>query len=196
MLKLILKAKYFLLTSLFFLSITPLSHAWYQPGVTQLDVDQIYQEKTNWCWAASAEMVLEYYGHNETQQNIANYGTPTQSNTWNWLYGSSSNPTRRGVDRILDHLGNIDTIRKKCRLSLDEIWQQIVAENDPFVMRWAWTSGGGHSLVGCGWVFLPPNIPWIELNDPWYGNSVSSYSWVIGGQPGDDREWTHSLIIE
>ena len=48
-----------------------------------LNVSLCSQENTNWCWVASAQMIMKYYGVNKTQDEIymAAKGTTTVENT-------------------------------------------------------------------------------------------------------------------
>lgn len=153
---------------------------------TVLNVSQIYQEQTEWCWAATSQTVLLYYGFNLTQQQIAQYGTDGV-NTWNWIWGSSTNPTRNGIDLILEHFGSIQTTRYESALSLTTSTTNINS-NKPFFIRWGWDSGGGHFVVCHG-----TNSSSLYLMDPWYGPTINSYSWVVDGST---HTWTHSLTMD
>ena len=42
----------------------------YMAGVPTLQFQQASQKSTNWCWAASIEMVLKYHGLNVTQESM------------------------------------------------------------------------------------------------------------------------------
>ena len=44
------------------------------------------QRNSNWCWAASIQMILNYYGVNITQEQIVekSYGKSTNGNLPNW----------------------------------------------------------------------------------------------------------------
>src|SRR6266513_2976234 len=44
------------------------------------------QKNTNWCWAASLQMVFNYYGVNISQEDIVarSYGTDVTGNLPNW----------------------------------------------------------------------------------------------------------------
>ena len=152
-------------------------------GAVILDVDQIQQEMTNWCWAATSQSVLRYYGHDFTQTQIAAYGTDG-ANDWNWLYGSTENPTRRGIDMILHNFGGLES------LSYERSFDIVESESDinsgkPLFVRWGWNTGGGHFVVLKG---IEDNTAY--LMDPWYGATINSYSWVLSGS---GHTWTHSL---
>src|SRR4029434_6572103 len=69
-----------------------------------LNVPQNYQEKDQWCWAATSQSLLTYYGVNLTQTEIAQYGTGGQ-NIPNFL--AVSDATKNGVTGILDFFAGI-----------------------------------------------------------------------------------------
>lgn len=150
-----------------------------------LDIPQKYQEEDQWCWAACSEAVLDYYGTIRTQTDIAQYGTGG-ANIWNWIYGSTLNPTRRGIDLILLHFGEISSMGRPTVLSQATVQGEIDGGR-PIVIRWGWDSGGGHHLVVRG---IEPDS--IYLMDPWNGPTINSYSWVCDGA---NHTWTHSLQL-
>ncbi|GAB4342929.1 MAG: hypothetical protein Kow0089_18370 [Desulfobulbaceae bacterium] len=151
-----------------------------------LSVPQRYQEKDQWCWAGVSQAVLEYYGTSKTQTQIAQYGT-NGLNIWNWLWGSSTNPTRNGIDLILMHFAGLPTGKYSSYLSKTTV-QYYIDGRKPFVIRWGWDSGGGHFVVGKG-----ISGDYVYLMDPWNGPTVSTYSWVVRGS---SHTWTHTLTNE
>ncbi|MCP3966180.1 MAG: hypothetical protein GY750_04410 [Lentisphaerae bacterium] len=148
------------------------------------------QEKTEWCWAATSEMVLVYYGWKGTQDEIGQLGTDGV-NTWNWLYGQTSNPTRYGVNLILQTLNNkIQSEPVEDKVTFNEIKQNI-SKGNPVPIRWGWDNGGGHILIIAGYTSSNQTV---ELYDPWPGNGHATvkYSWV---KSGDQHTWTHTLLV-
>jgi hypothetical protein len=150
-----------------------------------LTVKQHDQEQDQWCWAASSQAILEYYRTIKTQTTIAQYGTDGQ-NIWNWLYGSTTNPTRNGIDLILLHFAKLATTHYGNSLAESSVKTQIDAHR-PFVVRWGWDTGGGHFVVARG--LVSDNM---YLMDPWYGPTINTYSWVCRGS---SHTWTHSLTM-
>jgi hypothetical protein len=153
---------------------------------TVLNVPQKYQEQDQWCWAACSQAMLIYYGTTKTQAEIAQYGTDG-ANTWNWLYGSSNNPTRNGINLILNHFAELATTPYDSYLSQNRV-QTEINSRQPFVIRWGWDSGGGHFVVGKG-----IDGDYLYLMDPWYGPTINTYSWVC---QGSSHTWTHSLTLD
>jgi hypothetical protein len=152
---------------------------------TVLDVKQHYQEQDQWCWAGSSQAILEYYDTVRTQTQIAAYGTDG-ANIWNWLWGSSTNPTRNGIDLILLYFAKLATTRYGSSL-LESSVQALIDARRPFVVRWGWDTGGGHFVVARG--IEGDNM---YLMDPWYGPTINTYSWVV---QGSSHTWTHTLTL-
>ncbi len=152
-----------------------------------LNVPEDYQEQDQWCWAATSQAVLTYYGTNVTQSQIAQYGTDGADN-WNWLYGSSTGPTQNGVDLILYYFQQITSTPYANALSQDVVRTEICTNARPVVIRWGWNSGGGHILAIRGL----DNDGTTYLMDPWYGPTINTYSWVLSGS---SHTWTHSLQL-
>ncbi|MBN1675931.1 MAG: C39 family peptidase [Kiritimatiellae bacterium] len=157
-----------------------------------LAVDQVDQEKSQWCWAACCEATLRFYGVKATQTQIAEYGTGG-SNVWNYLYGSGTPSEdgiyRRGCDLVLDHFGAVDSDGYTGTLSLSALQAEIDAARPVFV-NWEWDGGGGHILLARGVVNSN-----VYLMDPWYGASVNDYDWVCNGG-GHTWKWTLELWTE
>jgi len=151
---------------------------------TILNVTQHNQEQTQWCWDASSQMVLEFFGHTYSQSAIAQWAVGGQ-NIPNYLYGSTDS-SMHGCDEILDHFGSISSTGSASAMSLSTLASEISAGR-PAVIRWGWDSGGGHILVVRG---TDGNS--VYLNDPWNGQSVNNYSWVY---QGGGHTWTHTLKL-
>lgn len=167
-----------------FIIILTLSHLSY--GLV-LDIPENQQLENNWCWAGSSQSILQYYGHEISQYEIAEYGTEG-ANTWNWLWGESFNPTRKGIDMILAYFGEIVSLGYESSLTFSQIQDEIDALR-PFVIRWGWDNGGGHFLVGSGY-----SGDYIFAMDPWIGEmTYSNYDWFCNG---GNHTWTHTLVLE
>ncbi len=165
-----------------------------------LNVDEVIQEQDNWCWAAVSACVLDYYCTPTAQCEIAEYTRNVASwhdfgNTdccvnpylgcdyWNYNWGYPGS-----IQDILVHFANITNNGVTSYLSVSSI-QSNLAANRVFVIRWGWTTGGGHFLVGYG--YSSNNVYYMN---PWYGEgmSIGTYSWVCNG---DDHTWTHTNVL-
>ncbi len=164
-----------------------------------LNVPEVIQEQTQWCWAAVSKCILNYYGYSVSQCQIAEYTRqnaqwyyfgpvncctdPTQGcNYWNYNYGTSGS-----IQDILQHWG-VQNNGVAYALSTTEITQQLQAHR-PFVIRWGWTSGGGHFIVGHG---LSGST--LYYMNPWPGEGLkfSTYSWVVSNS---DHTWEHTNVL-
>ncbi len=159
------------------------------------------QEQDQWCWAGVTKSILEYYGENSTQCQIADYARsviswhdfgsvdccldPSQGcNYWNYNWGNAGS-----IQDILVHFGNIQNYGYGNKLSLNQINTEITAHR-PFVIRWGWVAGGGHFLVGYG----ISNTNSIHYMNPWFGEGlhISTYDWMVGD---GNHNWTHTNIL-
>ena len=150
-----------------------------------LTVPQHYQVMDQWCWAATSQSVLEFYGTVLSQAEIAAYGTDG-ANIPNYICGTSSSPTRRGVNMILDHFAGIVTTWGQSALSQSDLGSDVCA-NLPPVILWTWDSGGGHIAAIRG-----VDGDTVHLMDPWYGATVNTYAWVCRGS---SHTWAETLRI-
>ncbi len=166
-----------------------------------LNVSRITQSQTEWCWAGTSACILEFYGKKIPQCQIAEYArtsetfsdisfgnqdccvSPTSCNMWNNLYGGPGS-----IADILIHFSNLGSNTVTTELTLAEI-TTLMENNRPFVMRWGWTSGGGHFLVGHG--ISGENIYYMN---PWpgEGKKIGTYSWM---KSTSDHTWTHSTTL-
>jgi ABC-type bacteriocin/lantibiotic exporter with double-glycine peptidase domain len=152
---------------------------------TVLNVPQEYQEQSQWCWAASSQAILAYYRTTKPQTEIAEYGTDG-ANIWNWLTGSSTNPTRNGIDLILLHFAKLATSHWWNYLSQAQVESEIDARR-PFVIYWLWDGGGGHFVVAKG-----IDGDYMALMDPGAGPTLNTYSWV---RQSSSHTWTDTLTL-
>jgi len=168
-----------------------------QAAVVTLGVPETIQEHSNWCWAASSKAVLDYYGSVQTQCAIANWAWGRNdccgNNDFNWSHACNQANCMYGgsgcIDDILSHWG-VSSSGHGSAFS----WDTVVARIDvcrPFVIRFGWTGGGGHFLVGYGY---DDSGNYVYYMDPWPGNGYtkSLYSWTASAS---DHTWTHTLEV-
>src|ERR1043166_3427368 len=163
-----------------------------------LTVSEVFQEQTEWCWAACTKCVLGFYNYSKTQCEIADYtrtvatwhtyGTtdcctnPYQGcNYWNYNWGYAGS-----MQDILYHFGNITTTNFGTYFTPAQIQTEINGGH-PFIFRWAWNSGGGHFLIGYG---ISGTDIYYMNPIPGYGYQISDYNWVVSD--GSNHTWTHT----
>ncbi|MCX6280333.1 MAG: T9SS type A sorting domain-containing protein [Bacteroidetes bacterium] len=162
-----------------------------------LNVPEITQEQNQWCWAGVSACTLDYYCTPTAQCTIAEYTRNVATwhsfgstdccvnpnlgcNYWNYNWGYPGS-----IQDILVHFDNITNNGVGSYLSLAEITSNIQL-NRVFIIRWGWTAGGGHFVVGHG--ISGNNIYYM---DPWYGEGykIATYDWV---KYDGNHTWTHT----
>lgn len=164
-----------------------------------LAVPAVTQEQDQWCWAGVSNAILSYYGNPVSQCEIAEYtrthadwrdfgpahccSDPAQGcNYWNYNWGENGS-----IEDILKNWG-VESYGYSSALTLPEVEREIKAHR-PFIIRWGWTGGGGHFLVGHG---LENGM--LHYMDPWYseGLKVAVYDWVVAGST---HTWTDTNVM-
>ena len=172
-----------------------------------LNVPRYEQETGFWCWDASCEGIIHYFGQTiggtvgdttVTQQQIADYAVGGSMYLGNWLTGNDpANGYYHGCDDVLANWG-VSSAYIGRPLTTTEI-QGVLGTGNPIDIEWDWdTVGGGHNVVICG---LEDSL--VTVNDPFYhggGVLVEDTSWVYhglswpGGTSGSfTHTWTQSL---
>ncbi len=163
---------------------------------TILPIAETEQRHNQWCWSGCSTPILNYYGESVSQGEIVQYAYGDSSvNQWNWLNGHAAVQYNgrtyypHGINEIMDHW-NTPNRYGMYKLTQSQ-WKAEIDGGHPFVIRWGWNSGGGHFVVGMGYL----NNGQYQIMDPWYGNgyTVSSYNNVA--YPNNGR-WTHSLTTD
>lgn len=192
-----MKRKRTLLLTGIFVLFGLIGSASYLGGDVTLAVPECIQEYSNWCWAGTSQAVLDFYGQYPEQCEIANVAWNTSKcctgstnfydrvkgcNKANFLYGSNGS-----IDVILSNWG-VDSVGTDDPMT----WTESVSELDndyPFIMRWGWSSGGGHFLVGYGYITTGS---YLKYMDPWPGEgyTTSLFTYVVSAP---DHDWTHTL---
>ena len=165
-----------------------------------LNVPLVTQQHSEWCWAGSSQAILNYYGESPSQCQIVNwayginYACGSSYFDWN-SYANAPNSLFGGggsVQDILWNYGGISNYAYNYAIS----WNSVVNDinnNRPFVIRYGWTNGGGHIMVGRGYETWN-GTNYIYIMNPWpgegqtydtYDDAVSSY----------DHNWTHTLRV-
>lgn len=119
------------------------------------------QHQSNWCWAASGEMTMEWLGATIVQCDEANkrFGrtdccnspVPSVCNNGGWpefdKYGFQAEHTTDAA------------------LSWDDIKNEIFCRKKGFCNSWHWNGGGGHMMVISGYAVIG-GVNYVYLRDP------------------------------
>lgn len=148
----------------------------------QIGVPAEAQTYSLWCWAASSRMVSRYLGGSSASQcQFVKWGKRTSSCpnvTGDFGTDVSSALLSAGIYSP----GNVSW----SAISFNTIKGQIDS-NKPVLIRWQWSSGGGHMLVVKGYNTSGSTVTYI---DPGNGSvSTRSYSWM---KSASGHTWTHS----
>lgn len=132
------------------------------------------QRNSNWCWAASIQMILNYYGVNITQEQIVekSYGKSANGNLPNWT-GSfnviTSNLNKLSADNDGEKYKVAATISYGAPTPAYLI-QELSAQH-PVLIGYQTSATSGHAVVvtACSYTqsAYGPIIQSIVVRDPW-----------------------------
>ncbi len=144
------------------------------------------QETNMWCWAASGQMCMAYFGTTVSQCDEANkeFGRNDCCN----------NPAPalcvKGGWPEFDKYGYTFTRSSNAALTWPQLTEQIYCAKKPFAFSWHWTGTGGHMMVARGYASID-NTNYVYINDPWEPNvgnqRIIAYSAYVSGS--DHTHW-------
>ncbi len=144
-----------------------------------LDVQQFKQETGQWCWAASAQMVMNHHrklnGEEPLVQcEIVNRAFTTPPEETCCPDGLNDiNRCHQGwwVEKALK-LGEFESLEPKQNPGREELWNILTSQicaNQPVIYENHFQGGGGHSNVIYGYRGNDNNVDsgrWVEIYDP------------------------------
>ena len=146
------------------------------------------QETSQWCWAASGQMCMDFLGNNVSQctqannrfsfSNCCNSPTPGACVLGGWPEFNKYNFTSKNT--------------VNAPLSWDEIRQEIDCSNRPITYTWHWAGGSGHMVTVVGYSTGECNEQrFLHINDPLPVNTGSNYTITyeayVAGDPGSSH---------
>lgn len=156
------------------------------PASSQLTVPLRAQEASNWCWAASAQMIVEYLGHSgtdSTQCSQANRKNFTHKNCCSKpIPAECDQPEWPDFSYFTDRGGRTITYKMTQNAPLsEEKVKSLLAPRDPknpcsftpFAFTWHYTGTGGHMMVATGYRIVDGELV-IEVNNPLAVNKGST----------------------
>lgn len=190
-------------------------------------LQEVLQEQTEWCWAATTRAALLYFGVDKKQCELAEWtrthntandryfgatdcckNPSGQCNTWNyfWMNGSPKKGVGGTIEDLLVQFGtNAKTTRyeddpnttaNEGQRGLQDFSAAIDGGKLVFI-RWAWSDGGGHFIVGYGY-----DGTLIHYMNPWPGEGlkIGEHSWMASGAStvngkSKTHSWASSLEV-
>jgi hypothetical protein len=150
------------------------------------------QQQTNWCWAASTQMVVQYFGNPISQCQVVNT-VKGLTNCCGYANMSMVPETGDAGNCIGCDCGGGGVYAPFGRsaknssspLSWEQLQNALACTNTPVVFAWAWCGGGGHVMVVTGydstsgtdnvWVDNPEDPdPELMTYDEWANNAPCS----------------------
>jgi Papain-like cysteine protease AvrRpt2 len=142
------------------------------------DTTLYFQRTTEWCWAASGQMILHFFKKNVSQCTQANeqFGlhkcckkkTPGDCISSGWPH--------------FEIYGLKPAIKCNQALSWEEVKTQLYCRNQPFAFTWHHIgSAGGHMMVAVGYKtveatqFVCVNNPWPPMQGDFYCHTYEEY---------------------
>jgi hypothetical protein len=205
----------------FFVLLIGLCMATASPAQTGASLTNRGQEMSNWCWAATSEMLLDWDGSPVDQTAIANFAI-AGLNRGNYLDtgtaggwgpfpipGTSMVFYQKGVKQVLEEFGPLKSDVHRSALSEADA-KKFLDDDKPFIIAEYWTGGGGHVMVAKDYAGSNFSIedPWpIDFNprpgNPGISASVpydtlrgtgTSYKSVVYGLSGGNN-WGRTLTL-
>lgn len=138
-----------------------------------LAVTLFAQETPMWCWAASGQMCMSYFGKNVSQCEQAK----NEFNVANCCGSSQGMECIQGGWPEFNKYGFSNSVTVDEPLSWDEIEHQISCLKKPVAFSWHWVGGGGHMMVLTGYN-ISNNERYVTILDPLPEN-VGSQSTIL-----------------
>ncbi len=132
------------------------------------------QRNSNWCWAASIQMIFNYYGVDIAQEDIVarSYGTDRYGSLPNWT-GNFEVITNNLNNWNIDRRGRSYTVGASLQYGAPNaayLVQELSAQR-PVLVGYNSGNGGGHAVVitALSYIQTPygPQIQTIIVRDPW-----------------------------
>jgi hypothetical protein len=147
------------------------------------------QQQSNWCWAASGQMTMNYIhpASNVVQCQEANqqFGQTTCCQN-----GGSSACNNGGWPQYQNYGFSAD-VTNNAPLSWADIRSQIGCSGKPFAFSWHWPGGGGHMMVVSGYTTVE-GTNYVQVNDPLPVGAGSQYMDTYdfyNTAPGQHTHW-------
>lgn len=132
-----------------------------------------------WCWAASAQMVMESLGKLVSQCDEAN----KEFGRTDCCSVPTPEACVNGGWPEFDKYGFSYKLTNDAALSWDALRTEISTRKTPFAFSWHWSGGGGHMMVVRGFSTINGR-KFVSIDDPW------------PPQSGDARDITYDEYVQ
>jgi hypothetical protein len=140
----------------------------------QMNYFSASQQQSQWCWAASIQMVFNYYGVGIDQDQIVRrtYGMDPYGNLPNWP-GSFQAIHSNLNNWSIDNYGNRYTVTASIGMGAPApaILLRELAEGRPVILGYQTGPNSGHAVVATAASYIQtpmgPQIQTIVVRDPW-----------------------------
>ncbi len=150
----------------------------------ELSVTRYTQEKDNWCWAASAQMIGKYKtGTKKSQSSIVTHVKGSAVN-------SGANTSE--VQKAIKYTTGKGTVYVEGTIGFGEL-QGHIQNGDPLYLSIVWNSGGAHGVV-CSGARTYSGVQQIRIVDPWYSCGVKYISYASAKNNGSFQSGTGSWV--
>jgi Papain-like cysteine protease AvrRpt2 len=130
------------------------------PDVATVDVPTLPQQASLWCWAASGQMTMRFFGHDVSQCTEAN----NRFNLTGCCQDNSGSCNNGGWPEYEKYSFSA-TQTSDAPLTWAEVQGQIYCSKKPLAFSWHWTGGGGHMMVVKGYLVVN-NTQYVDVDDP------------------------------
>jgi hypothetical protein len=154
----------------------PLSAQEKPPDHASLPVQMRAQETELWCWAATGQMIMEFFGKEVSQSLQANL----QFRRTDCAQRPVPPPCVRGGEITIRPFGFAHGISTR-PLTEEGIVRQIHGLRKPVPFAWRWPGGGGHASLLVGYARQEDGTLFVECLDPYPPPGKDARSWG-GGQ--------------
>jgi hypothetical protein len=161
------------------ISAPPKEHAMlgYQSLASARRWKHIPQERSQWCWAACAQMIADYFGRNVSQCSLARrlFSVKKCCESGSGFNSSCDQGCDRTAlaNRIYPSFLRLNASLKENAIQFCDIIDEITNNRRPVLVGLKWTQGGlqgGHLVVISGWSeSLDPEDGWLTVHDPLEG---------------------------
>jgi hypothetical protein len=162
------------------------------------------QETGKWCWAASAQMVMDYLGHNVSQCVQANnrFGRNDCCDIDLCPTPETNHPCVSGGWPEFDKYGFSFKTTSDAPLSWEDLRKQISDQPNckkrPFCFTWHWPGGSGHMMVAKGY-FTLDGTNYVAVLNPGpvcVGSEyIITYEYYVAS-PGHHTHWNDYYDVE